>query len=105
MPSKDRVMVAVKLMTPKLFDNPYDFYSEEVPYVRRLAVLLEKVLIGANLPDKARETSLWWVLLDHAFSNAHFVRRASIFSRDNNFFMRTRTKVRLCCGWADFSTV
>lgn len=38
-----RVMVAVKLITPQLFDTSYASCSEEVTYVLRVAVLLDKV--------------------------------------------------------------
>lgn len=50
-----RMMVAMKLMVPQLYDTPYAFCNEDVPYVRRAAVLLEKLLPG-ELPDEVQET-------------------------------------------------
>lgn len=95
---------AVKLLSPQLFDTPYAIYSEEVPYVRRAALLLHEVLHGSGFPDETQEPSLCWVLLDRDLSNVRFVRRASIFDRENNFYMQDSVKFGLYFALADFST-
>lgn len=73
------MMVNVKLLMPQLLDTPFACCTEELPYGRRAAVLLNKVLHGGGFPDGERETSFCWVLLDHALSNIHVVRLLSIF--------------------------
>lgn len=49
-----RMMVAVKILVLQFFNTPYAFCNE-VAYVRRVKVLLDKVLHGASLLDEVRE--------------------------------------------------
>lgn len=55
--------------------------------------------------DEPRELSLRTVLHDRMLCNVHFVRRASIFGRGNNFTISSRSNLGLYSCWADFSTV
>lgn len=96
------MMLAVKLLSLKLFGTPYAFCIEAVPYVRRAAVLLNKVLHGGGLPDETREPSLRWVLLDYALRNFQFVQRALICGLENNSFIRAFARFGLYCSRADF---
>lgn len=103
--SGSRRILAMKLISPQVFDTPYACCTEKVPYVRRAAVLLDKVLHDWKLPNEPREPSFQWVLLDRALSNVNFVRRALLFGRDNNIVRRARSECGIYCGWVEFSTV
>lgn len=80
-----------------------------MPYVRRAAVLLEAVLHGRGMSHETREPSLRLVLLDRALSNVDFVRRATLFDRENNVCVRSSAKYGLywpvLIAWAAFSNV